>query len=105
MKVASGLVSGPQPTADLAAAAVRDALRAAGLERADSVLLFLTRDYMRPVSYTHLDVYKRQLQHHALARHGNSEQADGQQEDRTGFRNSGGKFPPKNCVCTGGRVH
>ncbi|MGB4227577.1 MAG: hypothetical protein WBJ68_13175, partial [Candidatus Dechloromonas phosphoritropha] len=47
MKVASGLVSGPQPTADLAAAAVRDALRAAGLERADSVLLFLTRDYMR----------------------------------------------------------
>ena len=47
MKVASSLVSGPQPTADLAAAAVRDALRAAGLERADSVLLFLTRDYMR----------------------------------------------------------
>jgi hypothetical protein len=47
MKVASGLASGPQPTMDLAAVAVRDALRAAGLERADSVLLFLTRDYLR----------------------------------------------------------
>ncbi len=47
MKVASGLASGPQPTMDLAALAVRDALRAAGLERADSVLLFLTRDYLR----------------------------------------------------------
>ena len=47
MKVASSLVSGPHPTADLAAAAVRDALQAAGLERADSILLFLTRDYVR----------------------------------------------------------
>ena len=47
MRVASGLVGGPQPAADLAAAAVRDALRAAGAERADSVLLFLTRDYAR----------------------------------------------------------
>ena len=47
MKVASGLASGPHPTADLAAAAVRDALRAAGLERADSILLFLTREYVR----------------------------------------------------------
>jgi len=47
MKVASSLVGGPQPTPDLAAAAVRDALRAAGAERADSVLLFLTRDYAR----------------------------------------------------------
>ncbi len=47
MKVASGLASGPHPTADLAAAAVREALRAADRERADSVLLFLTRDYLR----------------------------------------------------------
>ena len=47
MKVASSLVSGPHPTADLAATAVRDALQAAGLERADSVLLFLTRNYVR----------------------------------------------------------
>ena len=47
MKVASGLASGPHPTADLAAGAVREALQAAGLERADSVLLFLTRDYVR----------------------------------------------------------
>ena len=47
MRVAGGLASGPQPTMDLAALAVRDALRAAGLERADSVLLFLTRDYLR----------------------------------------------------------
>ena len=47
MKVASSLVSGPHPTADLATAAVRDALQAAGVERADSVLLFLTRDYAR----------------------------------------------------------
>lgn len=47
MKVASSLVSGPHPTADLAAGAVRDALQAAGLERADSILLFLTRDYVR----------------------------------------------------------
>ncbi|MBL8419025.1 MAG: FIST C-terminal domain-containing protein [Dechloromonas sp.] len=47
MKVASGLAGGPHPTADLATAAVRDALQAAGLERADRVLLFLTRDYVR----------------------------------------------------------
>ena len=47
MKVASGLASGPHPTADLATAAVRDAMRAAGLERADSILLFLTREYVR----------------------------------------------------------
>ena len=47
MKVASSLVRGPHPTADLATAAVRDALQAAGVERADSVLLFLTRDYAR----------------------------------------------------------
>ncbi len=47
MRVASGMASGPQPTMDLAALAVRHALRAAGLERADSVVLFLTRDYLR----------------------------------------------------------
>ncbi|MBK8891137.1 MAG: FIST C-terminal domain-containing protein [Dechloromonas sp.] len=47
MKVASSLASGPHPTVDLATAAVRDAMQAAGLERADSILLFLTRDYVR----------------------------------------------------------
>ena len=47
MKVASGLVSGLQPTPDLAAAAVRNALQSAGLARADQVLLFLTRDFVR----------------------------------------------------------
>ncbi|MGB7503335.1 MAG: FIST C-terminal domain-containing protein [Azonexus sp.] len=47
MKVASSLVSGLHPTPDLAAEAVRNALQGAGLERADNVLLFLTRDYVR----------------------------------------------------------
>jgi FIST C domain len=47
MKVASGLVSGLQPTPELAADAVRNALHGAGLERADQVLLFLTRDFVR----------------------------------------------------------
>ena len=47
MKVASSLVSGLHPTPELAAEAVRNALQGAGLERADSVLLFLTRDYVR----------------------------------------------------------
>ena len=47
MKVASALVSGLQPTPDLAADAVRNALHGAGLERADQVLLFLTRDFVR----------------------------------------------------------
>lgn len=47
MKVGSGLVSGLQPTPDLAAGAVRNALHGAGLERADQVLLFLTRDFVR----------------------------------------------------------
>ncbi|HYN38566.1 MAG TPA: FIST C-terminal domain-containing protein, partial [Rhodospirillales bacterium] len=47
MKVASSLVSGLYPTPDLAAEAVRNALQDAGLQRADSVLLFLTRDYVR----------------------------------------------------------
>lgn len=47
MKVASSLVSGLYPAPELAAGAVRNALQGAGLQRADSVLLFLTRDYVR----------------------------------------------------------
>ncbi|MGB8884799.1 MAG: hypothetical protein WCC44_13105, partial [Azonexus sp.] len=47
MKVASSLVSGLYPTPELATDAVRNALQGAGLQRADSVLLFLTRDYVR----------------------------------------------------------
>jgi len=47
MKVASSLVSGLYPTPELATEAVRNALQGAGLQRADSVLLFLTRDYVR----------------------------------------------------------
>lgn len=47
MKVASGLASGRQASAELAAQAVRRALDGAGLERADSVLLFLSRDFQR----------------------------------------------------------
>ena len=47
MKVASSLVSGLYPTPELAAEAVRNALQGAGLQRADGVLLFLTRDYSR----------------------------------------------------------
>ena len=47
MKVARSLVSGLHPTPELAAEAVRNALQGAGLQRADGVLLFLTRDYVR----------------------------------------------------------
>jgi len=47
MKVASALVAGPQPTPELVVAAVRQALAAAGLERAASVLLLLSRDFSR----------------------------------------------------------
>ena len=47
MKVASGLVSSLHPTPDLAADAVHSALQNAGVERADHVLLFLTRDFVR----------------------------------------------------------
>lgn len=47
MKVASSLASGHHPTPELATDAVCNALQAAGVERADSVLLFLTRDYAR----------------------------------------------------------
>lgn len=46
MKVASGLARGLYPTPELAGEAVSVALHTAGLERADSVLLFLTRDYV-----------------------------------------------------------
>jgi small ligand-binding sensory domain FIST len=47
MRVASSLASGPHPLPELAATAVRQALARAGLARADSVLLFLTRDFAR----------------------------------------------------------
>ena len=47
MKVATALVSGHRPEAELAQAAVEAALAAAGLERADNVILFLTRDFTR----------------------------------------------------------
>ncbi|MFZ2268605.1 MAG: FIST C-terminal domain-containing protein [Azonexus sp.] len=47
MKVASALVSGRQASPELAERAVREALAAAGLSRAASVLLFLTRDFAR----------------------------------------------------------
>jgi small ligand-binding sensory domain FIST len=47
MKVASSLASGPHPLPELAATAVRQALARAELTRADSVLLFLTRDFAR----------------------------------------------------------
>lgn len=45
MKVGSGLCSGSQPLPELAANAVRQALAQAACERADFVLLFLTRDF------------------------------------------------------------
>ncbi len=47
MNVASSLASGPHPLPELAASAVRQALARAGLARADSVLLFLTRNFAR----------------------------------------------------------
>lgn len=47
MRVASSLASGPHPLPELAATAVREALARAELTRADSVLLFLTRDFAR----------------------------------------------------------
>lgn len=47
MTAASSLVTGPHPLPELAAEAVRQALDRAGLERANSVLLFLTRDFAR----------------------------------------------------------
>lgn len=47
MKAASALVSGRRAEAELAQEAVQAALAAAGLERADNVILFLTRDFSR----------------------------------------------------------
>lgn len=47
MKAASGLASGRLASPELAERAVRAALAAAGLKRAGSVLLFLTRDFSR----------------------------------------------------------
>lgn len=47
MKAGSALVTGLRPEAELAQAAVQSALATAGLERADNVILFLTRDFSR----------------------------------------------------------
>ncbi|PKO38491.1 MAG: hypothetical protein CVU33_08390 [Betaproteobacteria bacterium HGW-Betaproteobacteria-6] len=47
MKVATALVSGQRPEAELAQAAVEAALAAAGLVRADNVILFLSHDFNR----------------------------------------------------------
>lgn len=47
MKVASGLAAGPKALAELAAAAVNQALAKAELSQAGAVLLFLTRDFQR----------------------------------------------------------
>ncbi len=47
MKAASGLVSARQASPELAAQAVRQALAAAGLERASGVCLFLSREFDR----------------------------------------------------------
>jgi small ligand-binding sensory domain FIST len=47
MKAATGLVTGHRPTPELAQEAVRMALSEAGLSRADNVILFLSRDFIR----------------------------------------------------------
>lgn len=47
MKAGSALVAGHRPEAELAQAAVEAALAAAGLQRADNVILFLTHDFNR----------------------------------------------------------
>ena len=47
MKAGTALVSGQRPEAELAHAAVQAALVAAGMERADHVILFLTHDFSR----------------------------------------------------------
>jgi small ligand-binding sensory domain FIST len=47
MKAASGLARGREPSPQLAAAAVAAALARAGRDRADRVVLFLTRDHAR----------------------------------------------------------
>ena len=47
MKAGSALVSGQRPEAELAQEAVHAALAAAGLARADNVILFLSHDFNR----------------------------------------------------------
>ncbi|MCL2525420.1 MAG: FIST C-terminal domain-containing protein [Betaproteobacteria bacterium] len=47
MKAASGFAAGPRPDKELAATAVRRALAAAGLDRAERVLLLLSREFAR----------------------------------------------------------
>lgn len=47
MKVATGLVTGHRPAPELARDAVQTALAGAGLQRADNVILLLTRDFIR----------------------------------------------------------
>jgi len=47
MKAGTALIAGNRPEPELAHAAVQAALAAAGLERADNVILFLTRDFTR----------------------------------------------------------
>jgi len=47
VKAATGCASGPRADKELAAAAVRQALAAAGLERAERVLLLLSREFAR----------------------------------------------------------
>jgi small ligand-binding sensory domain FIST len=47
MKAATGLVTGHRPAPELAQEAVQLALAAAGLERADNVILFLSREFSR----------------------------------------------------------
>ena len=47
MKVGTGLISGQRPIPELAHEAVQAALGAAGLERADNVILLLSRDFLR----------------------------------------------------------
>lgn len=47
MKVATGLVTGHRPAPELARDAVQAALAGAGLQRADNVILLLTRDFIR----------------------------------------------------------
>jgi small ligand-binding sensory domain FIST len=47
MKAATGLVTGHRPQPELAQEAVQFALAAAGLQRADNVILFLSREFSR----------------------------------------------------------
>ena len=47
MKAGTGLIAGQRPTPELAHEAVLAALAAAGLERADNVILLLSRDFIR----------------------------------------------------------